>query len=187
MGLKPKEENLRLIVARVKEIGDEGHTVTDGDLYEIATTIIGGGKAEHKAVVELEELEVVTGINRIPTASVKLRVRGQSYEATESGLGPVDAAVNAIQRIFSNLGTVRLREYRLEALTGDASAVADVAVKVEDSNGNTASGRGMKRDIVVGSVEAIVTGINALLAKRFDEKSPEDLPIEQTSQSVEGV
>ena len=75
---------------------------------------------------------------------------------------PVDAAVNAIQKIFSNIETVRLKEYRLEALTGDSEAVADVTVKVEDDAGNSASGRGMKRDIVVASVEAIVAGTNAL-------------------------
>ena len=58
-----------------------------------------------------------------------------------------------------------LKEYRLEALSGGSNATADVTVRVEDAYNNMASGRGMKKDIVVGSVEAIVNGINALLAK----------------------
>ena len=110
----------------------------------------------------------MTGIKRLPSATVKLLVRGHLHEATEVGSGAVDAAVNAIQKIFSNIETVRLKEYRLEALTGDSSAVADVTVKVEDDTGLTASGRGMKRDIVVASVEAIVRGTNALLAKKLE-------------------
>ncbi|MDA4122397.1 MAG: 2-isopropylmalate synthase [Thaumarchaeota archaeon] len=184
MGLKPKEDSLRLIVDRVKEMGDKGATVTDSDLYQVAVQIMGGGTAEKNELVELEGLEVVTGIKRLPTATVKLLVRGHLYEATEVGAGAVDAAVNAIQKIFSNIETVHLKDYRLEALTGDSNAVADVTVRVEDDSGNEASGRGMKRDIVVASVEAIVAGTNVLLAKKLDKKS---LVSEGATGNMEGV
>jgi 2-isopropylmalate synthase len=187
MGLKPKEESLRLIVDKVKETGDKGVTITDSDLYQIAVQIMGGGSAGKNELVELEGLEVVTGVKRLPTATVKLLVRGHLYEATEVGSGAVDAAVNAIQKIFSNIETVRLKEYRLEALTGDSNAVADVTVKVEDDSGNSASGRGMKRDIVVASVEAIVAGTNALLAKKLESAGSETAPVRSTTEPIEGV
>lgn len=187
MGLKPKEESLRLIVDKVKEIGDSGSTVTDSDLYRMAVQIMGGGSAEKNEIVELEGLEVVTGVKRLPTATVKLLVRGHLYEATEVGAGAVDAASNAIQKIFSNIETVRLKEYRLEALTGDSGAVADVTVKVEDDSGNTASGRGMKRDIVVASVEAIVAGTNALLAKKVNDQDRGNLQPEKPAGPIEGL
>jgi 2-isopropylmalate synthase len=187
MGLKPKEESLRLIVDRVKETGDKGVTITDSDLYQIAVQIMGGGSAGKNELVELEGLEVVTGIKRLPTATVKLLVRGHVYEATEVGSGAVDAAVNAIQKIFSNIETVKLKEYRLEALTGDSNAVADVTVKVEDDAGNTASGRGMKRDIVVASVEAIVAGTNALLAKKLESSGAPSAPAQSPAEAIEGV
>jgi 2-isopropylmalate synthase len=187
MGLKPKEESLRLIVDKVKETGDKGMTITDSDLYQIAVQIMGGGRAEVNELVQLEGLEVVTGIKRLPSATVKLLVRGHVYEATEVGAGAVDAAVNAIQKIFSNLETVRLKDYRLEALTGDSNAVADVTVKVEDDAGNFASGRGMKRDIVVASVEAFVAGTNALLAKKLEAAGSEPAPAEKAAGTIEGV
>jgi 2-isopropylmalate synthase len=164
MGLAPREEHLRLIVDRVKAAGDSGQTVTDGDLYKIATAVMAERRTEER-LVELKGLEVVTGINRLPSASVRLSVKGRILEATEVGVGPVDAALKAIQKIVSNFEQVRLKEYRLEALTGGSDATADVTVRVEDVFNNTASGRGMKKDIVVGSVEAIVDGMNALLAK----------------------
>jgi len=164
IGLVPKEEHLRLIVDKVKEAGDKGQTITDGDLYNIARAVMGGRETEER-LVELQGLEVITGINRLPTASVKLKVKGETYEVTEVGVGPVDAALNAIQKIVSSFEAVKLREYRLEALTGGSNATADVTVKVEDTFNNVASGRGMKKDIVVGSVEAIVDGINVLLTK----------------------
>jgi len=187
MGLKPKEDSLRLIVEKVKDIGDQGRTITDSDLYQLATQIMGGGKAEAADIVELEGLEVVTGIKRLPSATVKLLVRGQLHEATDVGSGPVDAAVNAIQKIFSTIDIVKLKEYRLEALTGDAQAVADVSVKVEDGSGLTASGRGMKRDIVVASVEAIVSGINALMAKKLESQPSKPITPQDETKPIEGV
>ncbi len=187
MGLKPKEDSLRLIVEKVKEMGDQGRSITDSDLYQLATQIMGGGKAENRDIVELEGLEVVTGIKRLPSATVKLLVRGQVHEATDVGSGPVDAAVNAIQKIFSTIDVVRLKEYRLEALTGDSQAVADVSVKVEDDSGLTASGRGMKRDIVVASVEAIVSGINALMAQKLEAQPSKDIAPKGEQKPIEGV
>jgi 2-isopropylmalate synthase len=186
MGLKPKEDNLRLIVEKVKEMGDQGRTITDSDLYQLAVQIMGGGQAGAQDIVELEGLEVVTGIKRLPSATVKLLVRGQLHEATDVGSGPVDAAVNAIQKIFSTMDVIKLKEYRLEALTGDSQAVADVSVKVEDSSGRSASGRGMKRDIVVASVEAIVNGINALMAMKL-QSQPSASFSPQGQKPVEGV
>jgi hypothetical protein len=168
-------------------MGDRGSSVTDSDLYQIAVQIMGGGSAEKNELVELEGLEVVTGIKRLPTATVKLLVRGHLHEATEVGSGAVDAAVNAIQKIFSNIETVRLKNYRLEALTGDSGAVADVTVEVEDDAGHTASGRGMKRDIVVASVEAIVAGTNALLAKKQDTGRIKVLEPEKPTGPIEGL
>jgi len=187
MGLKPKEDSLRLIVERVKEMGDQGRSTTDSDLYQLATQIMGGGKAEAADIVELEGLEVVTGIKRLPSATVRLLVKGKLHEATDVGSGPVDAAVNAIQKIFSTIDIVKLKEYRLEALTGDAQAVADVSVKVEDSTGLTASGRGMKRDIVVASVEAIVSGINALMAKKLEAQPSKPITPQDEPKPIEGV
>jgi 2-isopropylmalate synthase len=99
----------------------------------------------------------------------------------------VDAAVNAIQKIFSTIDIVKLKEYRLEALTGDAQAVADVSVKVEDSTGLTASGRGMKRDIVVASVEAIVSGINALMAKKLQDQPATSISPKGENKPIEGI
>lgn len=164
MGLTPKEAQLRLIMDKVKEFGDRGQAVTDGDLFRLAKAIM-SGRAADDSVVKLEGLEVVTGMDRTPSATVKLNIAGKSYEAFEKGVGPVDAALSAIQKIVGSLEDVRLKEYRLEALSGGSDAVADVRVTVEDTLDNKASGRGMRSDIVLASVEAIVNGLNALLAK----------------------
>ncbi|MBS7615549.1 2-isopropylmalate synthase [Candidatus Bathyarchaeota archaeon] len=163
LGLHPNEEQLMKIVSRVKELGDKGKSVTDDDLFAIARTII--GEAEEEKIINLTDLAVTTGIHVIPTASVKLTLDGKEYIAAETGVGPVDAAIRAIQKITDNLASVRLKEYRLEALTGGSNAVAEVIIKVEDKYGNIVSARGAREDIVMASVEAMINGINKLLTK----------------------
>jgi len=163
-GIRPTEAQLKEIVNRVKDLGDKGKTVTDADLFAIARTIM--GKVAEERIVELTDFAVTTGIRVIPTASVKIILDGKEYVAAETGVGPVDAAMKAIQKITNQLANVRLTEYRLEALTGGSDAVAEVIIKVEDKDGNIVSARGAREDIVMASVEAMISGINKLLARR---------------------
>ena len=164
-GIRPTEAQLKEIVKRVKELGDKGKRVTDADLMSIAGAVMGEVIEEEK-IVDLRDLAVVTGIRVIPTASVKLVMDGKEYVTAETGVGPVDATIKALQKLTHSLVNVRLSEYRLEALTGGSDAVAEVIIKVEDKDGNIVSARAAREDIVMASVEAMITGINKCLIKR---------------------
>jgi 2-isopropylmalate synthase len=164
VGIHPTEEQLKEIVQRVKELGDKGKMVTDADLFALTSAVMGEVIGEEK-IVDLCDLAVVTGIKVIPTASVRLTLNGKDYVAAETGVGPVDAVLKAIQKLTSNLEEIRLREYRLEAITGGSNAVAEVIIKVEDEKGNIVSARAAREDIVMASVEAMINGINKLLLK----------------------
>lgn len=165
-GLKLTESQLEEIVRRVKELGDKGKAVTDTDVLAIARSVIEAPMEEMKAV-KLEELVVVTGTGVIPTSSVKLNVLGKEYVSAETGVGPVDASLKAIQRVLQNLARISLREFRIEAVTGGSDAIAEVIIKVEDEAGNIVSARGAREDIVMASVEAMMNAINKLLAKKM--------------------
>ena len=158
------EKQLKEIVKRIKELGDKGKMVTDADLVAITSAVIGEVIAEEK-IVNLCDLAVMTGIKVIPTASVRLVLDGKEYSAAETGVGPVDAVLKAIQKLTQNLEKIRLNEYRLEAITGGSNAVAEVIIKVEDEKGNIISARAAREDIVMASVEAMINGINKILIK----------------------
>jgi len=64
-----------------------------------------------------------------------------------------------------DLINVRMKEYRIEALTGGSDAVAEVVIRVEDKEGNEVSARAANEDIVKASVDAMILGINRLLMK----------------------
>ncbi len=164
IGIHPTEEQLKEIVQRVKDLGDKGKMVTDADLIALTSAVMGEVFGEEK-IIDLCDMAVVTGIKVIPTASVRLMLDGKEYVAAETGVGPVDAVLKAIQKLTSNIENIRLREYRLEAITGGSNAVAEVIIKVEDEKGNLVSARAAREDIVMASVEAMINGINKLLIK----------------------
>ena len=166
LGLHPTNGQLREIVAKIKEVGDRGRLVTDADLLDVARDVMGVAAVAEEQLISLQELSVMTGTQMTPTASVRVVLDGKDFSSAETGVGPVDAAVKAIQKITSRLVNVNLKEYRLEALTGGSDAVAEVIIKVEDIHGNVVSSRSANEDIVKASVNAMITGINRLLRMR---------------------
>jgi 2-isopropylmalate synthase len=163
-GYFPDKGQLTEIVSRVKDIGDKGKTVTDADLVAITEAILGRTSARER-ILDIVDLVAVTGKGLVPTASVRLRLNGKEYTSAEIGVGPIDAAVRAVQKITDALIQIKLKEYRLEAITGGSDALADALVKVEDANGTVVSASAAREDIVVASVEAMVEAINKVLLR----------------------
>ena len=113
--------------------------------------------------------ELSESVNKIlDTIHDKLNVDGQEFSATDYGVGPVDAALNAIQKITSQItDEVRLKEYKLDSISGGANALCEVTVKVEDARGNIISSKSVGEDIVTTSVQAMVDGINRIMLKNL--------------------
>jgi len=170
-GYFPEKSQLAEIVTRVKDIGDKGKTVTDADLIAITEAIL-GKSSQRERILDLVDLAVVTGKGLVPTASVRLRLDGKEHSSAETGVGPVDAAIRAVQKITDPSVQVRLKEYRLEAITGGSDALADALVKVEDANGTVVSASAAREDVVVASVEAMVEAINKILLRRRLQAMP---------------
>jgi 2-isopropylmalate synthase len=166
LGLEPSPDDLRRIIQKVKEIGDQGKTVTDTDLDRLAREI--SGLAKRHSYFNITDLAIVTGINTVPTASVRLSFGNSNDSATvaQTGVGPVDAVLKAIQQVTDRFARVSLREYRIEAVSGGTDAEAEVLIKVEDDRGNVCSASATGQDIVMASVSAMVSGINEILLRR---------------------
>jgi 2-isopropylmalate synthase len=165
LGWSPTKEQIKEILSMVKALGDKGKFVTDSDVISLSRTVMKKTSEEEK-IIDLTDFAVMTGIKMLPTASVKITLNGKEYIGAETGVGPVDSAVKAIQKITSNLDNIKLKEYRLEAITGGSDALANVIIKVEDKEGNIASSRAIGEDVVRVSVEAMIDGINKILLKK---------------------
>lgn len=162
--LKPTETQLNEILKRIKDIGDKGKRVTDADLYAIAESIMGTPKGEQ--VIVLKEVSVMTGNIITPTATVKAIVKGKERIGAHTGVGPVDAALNTVTSILGD-HKIKLRDFRIEAISGGSDALAEVIIGVEDEKGRVVSARATNEDIVMASVEALVAAINQLLKDKI--------------------
>src|SRR6266487_1036121 len=163
-GIDPTEEQLHTIIEKQKDIADTGKSITTSQLLSIAGEVMGSTKFEEK--FKLYDFHIVTGMNIIPTAVIRLNAHGKDLVASETGVGPVDAALKAIQKIAVEMANIRVREYRLESITGGSDAMAEVTIKTEDLDGNVVSSRKSGEDVVVVSVQAMIDAINKLMLRK---------------------
>lgn len=166
-GLVVSEAQLAQIVARVKELGDKGKRVSDADLQTIADTVL---SIQMEPKVKLEEVTVVAGNTVTPTASVKIQLNGSEKLEAGVGVGPVDAAINAIRRAISGVADVRLEEYHVDAITGGTNAIVEVWVTMAMAD-RKITARGADADIIMASVEAVLEGINRLMRLEEEDKA----------------
>ena len=161
LSLNASDEQLNEIVKRIKDLGDKGKYVTDDDFETIVENIL---DIAYKPLIKITGLTVISGINITPTSSVTLKIDGDEITEGDIGNGPVDAVVNAIQKVIANFAEIRLEEYRVDAITGGTDALVKVVVKLS-SNGKTITASGAGTDIIMASVEAVIKGINRLVKK----------------------
>ncbi len=160
-GFSATEAQLTEIMNRVKDVGDQGRRVTDIDLYTIAEAVT---NEISEPMIVLDELSVMTGNRMTPTATIKATVQGKTKVGARVGVGPVDAAINAVHAVVGN-SELQLKNFRIDAISGGTDALADVIVGVEDAKGHLVSARAARSDIVVASVEALISAINRLKLK----------------------
>lgn len=164
-GVKPTTEQSKQILERIKTLGDQGKQVTDVELLSIASDILGDKGI--KRIVQLTGFSVSTGIGTMPYAFVKLNIDGKDFVGTDYGVGPVDAAFNAIEKVTGKMSELRIKDYGLASISGGSNALCEVTIRVEDAQGNSVSSKSVGEDIVTTSVQAVIDGINRIMLKKL--------------------
>lgn len=154
------DKQFEKVFSEIKSLGDSGKCVTDDDLVAIAITELGSAR---ETPIIMKGLSISMGGNVSPTATVKLEIDGNEKEASSTGVGPVDAALNAIRLLVKDTVDIKLEEYNLEAITGGTDALAEVFVISSDSDDNKSTGRSTNQDIVMASILAVLDSMNKLL------------------------
>jgi len=144
----------------IKSLGDSGKCVTDDDLIAIAITELASAR---ETPIVLKGLGLSSSGDVSPTATVKLEIDGVEKETASTGVGPVDAALNAIRILIRDTMDIELEEYNLEAVSGGTDALAEVFVISSDADGNKSTGRSTNQDIVMASILAVLDSMNKLL------------------------
>src|SRR4051812_28068266 len=107
----------------------------------------------------LECFDVGASTRRPPHATVAVRTpEGEVVEGSFTGDGPVDAIFRAINTATGM--DARLREFRVDAVTGGQDALGETSVVLE-VDGRTASGQGVATDILEAAARAYVRALTA--------------------------
>ncbi|MDI6811663.1 MAG: 2-isopropylmalate synthase [archaeon] len=160
MGIVADEKQTMKIVTKVKELGDKGKLVTDSDFQAIVEDVLSIEKEEK---IKLVDLSVVCGKRVYPTASIRLEIDGEDVVEAGVGVGPVDAAINALRKALAGreMNDIRLEEYHVDAITGGTDALVNVIVRISRGD-KTITASGVSEDIVIASLYALLNGVNRL-------------------------
>lgn len=154
------DEQFDKVFSEIKSLGDSGKSINDDELVSLA---INEKVSARETPIVLKGLGLSSGNGVSPTATVRLEINGVEKETASIGVGPIDAALNAISDLIKTEIDVNLEEYNLEAITGGTDALAEVFVISSDSKGNTSTGRSTNQDVVMASILAVLDSINKLL------------------------
>ena len=90
----------------------------------------------------------------------KIINNGEPHEIKGSGNGPINAFVNALEKI--NQKDFNLKDYRSHAIKGGSDADSAAYILLEDTNGKEAWGCGVDPSIEIAGVKALVSSLNLL-------------------------
>ncbi|GAP70980.1 2-isopropylmalate synthase [Bacteroidales bacterium 6E] len=157
LGFNLDKEKLDKVYDEFLKLADKKKEIRDDDI-----ALLVGDATRQERRIKLDFLQVVTGKNLIPMATVRIDIAGEKFDATASGNGPVDAAIKAVKQIIHR--QVTLDEFLIQAITRGSDDVGKVHMQV-DYEGNIFHGFGAHTDIITASVEAFLDAINKLPVK----------------------
>jgi 2-isopropylmalate synthase len=159
LGYTIAQEEMEKLYQRFLAVADKKQEVFDEDLVAILHD-------ESRPVPELYQLDYLhfySGSTAIPTATVRLRVKGEVRQGAAVGDGPVDAACKAIGQLTGS--SAKLARYEIRAVTSGTEALGEVTIQLEHA-GRRVVGRGASTDVIEASVKAYIDGLNKLAALR---------------------
>jgi 2-isopropylmalate synthase len=159
LGFELSGHALNTAFKRFKEIADKKKQITAMDLEALVTDEL----REEVTGYQLEWFDVEASTRRPPHATVGIRTPdGEEVTGSFTGDGPVDAIFRAINAATG--ADARLREFRVDAVTGGQDALGETSVVVE-INGVTGSGQGVSTDILDAGARAYVRALSNALRR----------------------
>ena len=158
LGFDLSKEQVDKAFDRFKVIADKKKEIFDEDLETIVEEEI--SKIPEK--FRLLHFYIASGDQVKPVASIKLKFKAKTLEASSTGDGPVDACYKAIDKMTGTAGS--LLDYQIRSVTSGKDALGEVSIKI-GSKGKVVSGRGASTDIIEASIKAYINAVNKLAYK----------------------
>jgi len=155
LGYELSAQEIDSVYQRFIAVADKKQEVLDEDL----AALIHDELPPVEQTLRLEYMHCYSGTTAIPTATVRLLVKGKTKEGASIGDGPVDAVYKAIAGLTGK--NPKLLRYDIRAITGGTEAMGEVTVHLELGD-RRVMGRGASTDVIEASAKAYVDGLNRL-------------------------
>jgi 2-isopropylmalate synthase len=172
LGYELSQEELNRVYNIFCKIADQKKEVFDEDLI----AILEDREQAADELYHLVDIQVTSGTNLMPTASVALSIGDQKFVDSATGDGPVDAAYRAIERITGIIG--KLTEFSIKSVTVGHDAIGEVFVRA-DFGGVLFNGRAASTDVIIGSVKAYLEAMNRALVARKRKEENRSVPVKE--------
>jgi 2-isopropylmalate synthase len=137
------------------QVADKKKVVYDEDLIAL---IAEAAPAEDE--YQIEYLSVMTSLDGVPTATVRLRQGEERLTEVGTGVGSVDAVYQTIDKLIPV--EHELIDYIVSGVTGGTDALAEVTVRVGRGE-QVFTGRNASLDVIQASARAYVQALNKLI------------------------
>jgi len=154
LGYTLSQEELNAVYQNFLKLADKKKDINDDDLRMLM------GDKNNASAIQVDAMEVISGITNKAKASITLTYHGKKQSATAPGNGPVDAAFHAINKIVKK--DVMLEEYLVQAMTGGSDDIGKVHIQLKYGD-IIYYGFAADTDIVAASVKAYIDGLNKII------------------------
>ncbi|MDA1000129.1 MAG: 2-isopropylmalate synthase [bacterium] len=165
LGFKMDRDEISAIYLRFIDLADKKKEVYDEDLIMLLQA---RRASEGDTYFQIEHLQVTTSTGTEPASQATITLKEGATARTETGdgNGPVEAAINAINKIVGVNGS--LQDFSVQAVTRGRDAMAEVNLVVEFSDGVQVAGHSASIDTVEAGARAYVSAVNKyMLSQRL--------------------
>ncbi len=169
LGHKVTDEKLNVLFEEFKALADKKKTVSDRDIDAMVSGLAGGVPEAFK----LDRFVINSGSSITSTSIVRLVTKdGTKVEKVAIGDGPVDASLNAVDKIIGG-SEIKLEDFSLaivDATDTGADAQGESHVRIA-REGRTWNGSGVSTDIVESVIKAYLNAVNAMTYELGQERT----------------
>ncbi|MFQ5532625.1 MAG: threonine synthase, partial [Candidatus Methylomirabilales bacterium] len=151
-GVRLTAEYAQRVLSLVEDFVNKGKQVTKADLQYILETTL--KRASGEGVLKVEDFQVTTTLHGHAEAKVWVSLDGERLESSATGVGPVDAVINALKTAASSRGRLffELIDYQVEINSPGTDASVETTMVLKDAQENRIVATGTSPDIIVASV-----------------------------------
>ena len=163
LGLELNPEQTKRVTQRIIELGDKKEIVTQEDLPYIVSDVLKHEMPEDK--VRLVSYFVFTAYGLKPSASLRLEINGQEYEAHSTGDGQYDAFARCIRQIYVDKlkrEMPTLVNYSVTIPPGGRTDAFVQTIITWNINGKEVRTRGFDGDQTEAAIKATIKMLNVL-------------------------